>query len=104
LRIVRKDKLAGPKGHKPPARPDWFQEWLANQGKWVLLECGCIEDVHLPQCVELLTGKKIYIACPFDLDHGFQLIKMTLKFRDVLSARGITFPNDTDPKGLFPPF
>jgi len=101
VRIIRPNDLAGPKGMKPPARPDWFVKWLSEKGKWVLLECGCIEDVHLPTCVELLTGKQIYIQCPFDLEHGFQRIKKTLKFRDVLESRGFSFP---DPPGLIPPF
>jgi hypothetical protein len=104
MRIIKPNSLAGGKGNKSPHRPDWFAEWLANQGKWVLLECGCIEDVHLPQCITLLTGKQIYISCPFDLDHGFQAIAKTLTFRDVLLARGIPLKEDTDPEGLFPPF
>jgi hypothetical protein len=99
VRITRPNDLAGPKGLKSPVRPDWFAEWLANQGKWVLLDCECIEDVHIPQCVTLLTGKHIEIMCPFG--HGFQRIKKTLKFREVLEARGIEFP---DPPGLIPPF
>jgi hypothetical protein len=104
VRIIQPNDLAGPKGNKSPVRPDWFVEWLANQGKWVLLECGCIEDVHLPTCITLLTGKTIVILCPFDQGHGMVKIKKTLKLRDVLKARGITIPDDLDPKGLFPPF
>jgi hypothetical protein len=100
MRLIKPNSLAGPKGNKSPARPDWYAEWLSNQGKYVLLECGCIEDVHMPQCVTLLTGKKIYIACPFDLDHSFQLIKRTLTYREALMARGISF---TDTPEL-PPF
>ena len=88
MRIIQPNSLAGAKGNKSPHRPDWFAEWLASKGKWVQLECGCIEDVHIPQCVTLLTGKKIYIQCPFDLDHAFQLIEKTLTFKDVLQARG----------------
>jgi hypothetical protein len=103
MRIIKPNGLAGSKGNKSPNRPDWFVEWLNNQGKWVLLKCGCIEDVHLPQCITLLTGKQIHIFCPFDCDHGFQRIDKTLTFRDVLMARGISF-TDTDPEGLFPPF
>jgi len=101
VRIIRPNDLAGPKGMRSPARPDWFVKWLAAQGKWVLLNCGCIEDVKLPQCLELVTGKHIEIMCPFDLNHGFQRIKKTLKFREVLMARGIEFP---EPDGLIPPF
>ncbi len=104
MRIIKPNSLAGPKGTRPPARPDWFAEWLANQGKWILLECGCIEDIRMPQCVTLLTGKKIYIECPFTPGHGFQLIKKTLDLGNVLKARGILIPEDTDPEGLFPPF
>lgn len=101
MRIIRPNDLAGPKGNKSPGRPDWFVQWLADKGKWVLLECGCIEDVHLPNCVSLLTGKKIYIECPFNEGHGFQAIKKTLRFRDVLEARGIKMPDDP---GMIPPF
>lgn len=85
-------------GNKSPARPDWFAEWLSNQGKWVLLKCGCIQDVHIPQCVTLLTGKHIYIACD---KHSFQLIKKTLTMREYLEARGFSLAEDP---GLFPPF
>ena len=67
------------------------------------LECECIEDIHIPACVTLLTGKAIYIMCPFDNDHGFQKIKKTLTVRDVLKARGIDI-TDTETKGLIPPF
>ena len=101
MRIIKPNSLAGAKGNKSPLRPDWFAEWLASQGKLVLLECECIEDVHLPQCVTLLTGKRIFIMCPFNMDHGFQAIKKTLTFREVLTARGIQFQ---DTRGLFPPF
>lgn len=104
MRIINPNGLAGAKGKRPPHRPDWFVEWLKNQGKYVLLDCECIEDVHLPQCISLLTGKRIYILCPFDDDHGFQAIKKTLTFGDVLKARGIPVNEDTDPKGLFPPY
>ena len=100
MRITKPNSLAGPKGYKSPVRPDWFAEWLSNQGKYVRLACGCIEDVHLPQCLTLLTGKKIFIMCPYS-DHGFQSIKETLKLRDVLKERGIEFP---EPDGLIPPF
>lgn len=103
MHIIQPNGLAGPMGNNSPGRPDWFAEWLANKGQWVKLECGCIEDVHLPQCITLLTGKRIFIMCPFELDHGFQLIVKTLKFRDVLKARGIIL-YDTDTIGLFPPF
>lgn len=101
MRIISPNSLAGKKGNKSPYRPDWYVEWLRNQGKWVLLECGCIEDVHMPTCVTLLTGKTIYIECPFDWEHGFQAIKKTLTFRDVLKARGIELPPDP---GMIPPF
>ena len=101
MRITRPNDLAGAKGNKSPRRPDWFAEWLANQGKYVLLECGCIEDVHLPQCLTLLTGKHIEIWCPFTDSHGFQKIKKTLTSREVLLARGFEFP---DPPGIIPPY
>lgn len=101
MRIISPNDLAGPKGNKSPGRPDWFAQWLRDKGKWVLLECGCIEDVHLPQCVTLLTGKHVYIECPFNEGHGFQLIKKTLTFREVLKARGIELPDDP---GMIPPF
>lgn len=101
MRIIRPNDLAGPMGMKPPTRPDWYLKWLSNQGHWVQLKCGCIEDVKLPQCLELVTGKHLFIMCPFDLDHGFQRIAKTLKFREVLEARGIEFP---EPDGLIPPF
>lgn len=104
MRLIKPNDLAGAKGNKSPARPDWFAKWLADQGKWVMLECGCIEDVHLPQCISILTGKHIYILCPFDMGHGAQLIKKTLKFGEVLAARGLVMPKDPDPNGLFPPF
>ena len=102
MHIRKPNDLAGPKGNKSPARPDWFVEWVNSQVKWGLLECGCIEDVTSLKAVSLLTGKKIYIQCPFE--HGFQLIKKSLTLRDVLKAHDITIPDDVDPKGLFPPF
>jgi hypothetical protein len=104
MRIINPKGLAGSKGNKSPNRPDWFVEWLASRGKWVLLECECIEDVHLPMCVTLLTGKRIYIQCPFNLDHGFQAIKKTLTFREVLMARGVSLYEDNDIGGMSPPF
>lgn len=104
MRVIQPNSLAGSKGNKSPNRPDWFAEWLANQGKWVILDCECIEDVHLPQCITLLTGKRIFIMCPFDMNHGFQAIKKTITLRDVLMVRGIVIPDDSDTKGLFPPF
>jgi hypothetical protein len=104
VRIVKPNGLAESKGNKSPSRPDWFAEWLKNQGKFVLLKCGCICDVHLPVCVTLLTGKDIYIECPTNIrydPHGFQKIKKTLTFREYLKARGFSL---ADPPGLFPPF
>lgn len=102
MRVIQPKSLAGPKGNKSPVRPDWYAEWLKDRGKYVLLECECIEDVHIPQCVTLLTGKRIYILCPFNFDHGFQAIKKTLTLRDVLLARGIPVM-DTSSE-LIPPF
>ena len=101
MRIIRPNDLAGPKGMKPKARPDWFVKWLKDQGYWVKLQCGCIEDTHLPQCLELITGKRIYIMCPFDLDHGFQRVIKPMKLREVLLERGYIFP---EPPGLIPPY
>lgn len=101
MRIIPPNGLAGASGNKSPHRPDWYVEWLKNQGKYVLLACGCIEDVHMPTCITLLTGKTINIACPFNEDHGFQAIKKTLKTREVLEMRGYKFPADP---GLIPPF
>lgn len=90
-------------GNAPISRPDWFAKWLANQGKWVRLQCECIEDVNIPQCVELLTGKRIYILCPND--HGFQEItKKNVQFRDVLEAHGISVNENADTDGMLPPF
>lgn len=102
MRIVNPNGPAGRMGNAPISRPDWFAEWLANQGKWVRLQCGCIEDVHIPQCLTLLTGKRIYILCPSD--HGFQAIKETIKFRDVLKAHGISINENADTDGMLPPF
>jgi hypothetical protein len=101
VRITRPNDLAGPKGMKPKARPDWFVKWLKEQGHFVLLECGCIEDAHLPQCLELITGKRILILCPFNEGHGFQKVKKTLNLREVLKVRGYEFP---EPPGLIPPY
>ena len=101
MRLIKPNSLAGAKGNKSPHRPDWFAEWLKNQGKYVLLDCECIEDVHVPQCVTLLTGKQIYIQCPFDMGHGFQRIKKTLTFGEVLKARGYSLYEDP---GMIPPF
>lgn len=101
MRIIRPDDLAGPKGMKPRARPDWFVKWLNDQGEWVKLACGCIEDTHLPQCLELVTGKRIFIMCPFDMGHGFQKVLKPMKLREVLMERGYSFP---DPPGLIPPY
>ena len=100
MRIISPNGLAGSKGNNPPNRPDWYAEWLKDRGKYVRLECGCIEDVHIPACVTLLTGKRIFILCPYN--HGFQAIKKTLTLRDVLLARGIPVM-DTASK-LIPPF
>lgn len=27
-------------------RPEWLKEWIANQGRWVRLSCGCSEDLN----------------------------------------------------------
>jgi hypothetical protein len=102
MRIIKPNSLADGKGNKSPHRPDWFVKWLQEQGKWVQLECGCIEDVHVPQCITLLTGKRMFILCPSE--HGFQRIKKTLSLREVLLARGFSLNDDPDPEGLFPPF
>jgi hypothetical protein len=102
MRIIKSNSPAGGKGNKSPHRPDWFVKWLEDRGKWVQLQCGCIEDVHIPQCITLLTGKRIYILCPYE--HGFQRIKKTLTLGQVLLARGMTLKEDTDTKGLLPPF
>lgn len=89
-RVVNPLALNGP---TIPSRPRWYTEWLQNQGKWVRLSCGCIQDVHLPSCVELLTGKKILIQCDANDEHGFQSIKKTLKFKDVIEEKlGIILP------------
>jgi hypothetical protein len=104
VRIVKPNGLAGKVTNKSPNRPDWYAEWLANQGKYVLLKCGCMTDVHLPACITLLTGKRIYIECPSNnhLDpHGFQEIKKTLTTREYLTAKGFHFADDP---GLIPPF
>jgi hypothetical protein len=78
----------------------WLDEWKKNQGKWVQLSCGCIEDIHLPKCTELLTGKKIYILCPHG--HGFGQIVKSLSFKEVLISRGIDIPDDNN--NQLPPF
>jgi hypothetical protein len=79
--------------------PKWHKEWLANQGKWVELSCGCIADINLPSAVLLLT-KKPEIFC--DKCDGFMQIKESLSFREVIRRRlGIQMP---DSEGLFPPF
>jgi hypothetical protein len=100
MRVIKSNSPADGKRNKSPHRPDWYAKWLQDRGKWVQLECGCIEDVHIPQCVTLLTGKRgIYIMCP--AEHGFQRIKKTLTLGEVLLARGYSlYAQD----GLFPPF
>jgi hypothetical protein len=32
--------------HRPQGRPEWLKDWIANQGRWVLLGCGCREDIN----------------------------------------------------------
>lgn len=105
--VGQSNSSAGYMGKAPSARPDWFVEWLKDQGKWVELECGCIEDIQLPNCLSILTGKQIVIECPNSRGHGFRRIKKTIKFREVLERRGIITSSqcdNEDSKGLFPPF
>lgn len=101
MRVIRPNDPAGPKEKNLKARPDWFVKWLNEQGHYVLLNCGCIEDTHLPQCLELITGKALYIMCPFNEGHGFQKVKKVMKLREVLKVRGFEFP---EPPGLIPPY
>ncbi len=99
MRITKPNSPAVAKGNNPPQRPDWFVQWLKEKGTWFRLKCDCIEDLSLPSCIELLTGKKIYVLCPNG--HGFQPVIAKVKFRDVLKARGIEL---AEPPGLIPPF
>jgi len=38
---------SGSKGaapHSAKSRPEWLKEWIENQGHYVELSCGCMED------------------------------------------------------------
>jgi len=99
VRVTRTIGPAVAKGNKSPQRPDWFVQWLKEQAKYVRLKCECVEDFSLPSCIELLTGKKIFLLCPNG--HGFQPIVQKLKLRDYLQAKGFEIP---EPPGLIPPY
>lgn len=99
VRITKPNSPAVAKGNNPPQRPDWFAQWLKEKAKLFRLKCNCIEDFSLPTCLELVTGKKLFILCPNG--HGFQPVIGKVKVRDYLKEKGYEFP---DPPGLIPPF
>lgn len=65
-------------------KPRWYQEWLANKGQWVELDCGCIVDLHLPSAISILTNRP-EILC--DNHNDFYYIKRSVKFSDVILVR-----------------
>lgn len=79
--------------------PAWLDEWLRNQGKFVQLNCGCIDDVHLPTAITLITSKDIQILCPND--HGFQGIKKGLTFKEAMNLKGYDIPETTNEEPMF---
>lgn len=79
--------------------PAWFDDWLRNQGKWIELTCGCIEDIHLPSCLTLVTGKDIQILC--SNDHGFQSVKRSVSFKEAMQHKGFIIPDDNSNEPLF---
>lgn len=38
-------KTPGISPFRPKSQPDWLKEWIENQGHYVELSCGCMEDV-----------------------------------------------------------
>jgi len=57
--------------------PDWQKEWIANKGIFVLLKCGCTEDLnplYLPLVRQMLNG---YLEVWCDRHDGF--FKVTKK-------------------------
>jgi hypothetical protein len=84
--------------NKSGERSGWFDEWLANQGKFVELNCGCIDDIHLPTCLTLITSKDIQIYCD---NHGFQGIKRSLTFKQAMKIKGYDIPEIQSEDPLF---
>ena len=73
MKLIPRGKPATPDKHfgGRPRMPDWQKEWVANQGVWVLLECGCIDDLNprlLPLVRQMLDGH-LEIYC--DKHEGF---------------------------------
>jgi hypothetical protein len=64
--------------------PTWYVDWLKDKGKWVELSCGCIEDIHLPSAVAILT-KKPQIYC--NSCNEFHTVKRPVKFREVIEKK-----------------
>jgi len=50
---------------KPTGKPDWYKEWIADKGRWVLLKCGHKADLNERGQI-YLTGDKpgdILVIC-----------------------------------------
>lgn len=54
--------------HRVISRPEWLKEWIENQGHYVELSCGCMEDQKTRGLLMVflaggLKGREIEILC-----------------------------------------
>jgi hypothetical protein len=46
-----------------PEKRDWLKEWIENKGRWVLLECGCIDDLNDRAMTIIKTFEGCTVGC-----------------------------------------
>ena len=46
------------------SRPDWFREWLENQGRYALLDCGHYVDINDRSVAYIIGATDKHIVCP----------------------------------------
>lgn len=80
-----------------PRVADWLKEWLANQGKWMLLDCGCRDawDTRSMTVIHLFGPRETQIWC--ERCHKFVLWKNWTTFNEYMNIP----PAVNSPEPLF---
>lgn len=71
-------------------RADWLTEWLANKGQYVVLDCGCSEDLKWRGLTILVKyggplGKRRVVFC--ERCNQFSLVKKSATFYEYVGGK-----------------
>lgn len=94
MRLIKRG-VAAPSdgsGYSRGGRPDWLKKWIADQGVWCRLACGCAEDLNSQSLLIIGTFTSGEVYC--ERHDRFAAVKNKIRLDEALGYVAEKIPDE----------